>query len=635
MLPAKGKRPFCDYRLPLQRVVLKRGERKKGPLIAYDFETTRIPTFATQEMRVKPLYLTAYGEGGLLLSRPLLRDMAHTAGLLESEFLTDARLKARYVAWNGNRFDVRIVLDAIVEYLPAYAVTPFWAGMAGLRGALVYDRANPKRHWYFLDGIAMTGLTGMPLRDFMPLFAPAYSKGTIEFESVEFNPRDPAHVAYAERDSEGLYHAMIAADKIMFDLTGRGLQVTIGNAGIKFFQSKMPEGAQVWPSPGRAHDLIQKYGKRGGYVFTARSYMGPLWSYDINQAYGAAMRETALPCGFCSATQSFDEDAPGVYVATIARAKKKAHPFYARQICDDPALDGGAVECYGEELRTMLTSDEVRYLREDGWSVRVHEGWVWMGSFTMKAMVDDLEHLRSTCAGGPSGPIGTLAKAIGNHSYGKTGENISNEQYTFAADQPSPDAQLLNPIDPDMRYFWFEIRDGEERRKRYHRPIIAMFVTASVRMKLLRAIDGAPREFIKADTDSVSFNAPIAHLPLSKTVYGAWKEEYAAAPAIVIGKKTYAIRKPLAVEGPQNYTYVVKGLRVRELRYHDFLRWYESGVPPSQPQIQTLSLKRGLGVHSCMYRAQVRRGTNFAGLASVHKRDAARAWWEAAWTRPQ
>lgn len=634
MIAQRIKRPFCDFRQPMQRVVLKRGERKKGPIIAYDFETTRIPRTAAEEMRVRPLYLTAYGAQGLLLSTPLHKDMQRTARIIEEEFLRDDRTKARYVAWNGNRFDVRIVLDCIVEHLPRYVVTPFWAGMAGLRGAMVYDRDDPKRHWFFLDGIAMTGLIGWKLSKFMPLFAPAYAKFALDFEALEFDPKNPDHRLYAERDSEGLYHAMVRVNEILLELTGRGLQVTIGNAGIKYFQSLMPEGVQIWPAPKETQAVIDRYGKRGGYVFTARRFEGLAWSYDINQAYGAAMRETALPCGFCCGARTFSKTQPGVYVVDIERTQKKPHPFYCRRVSDDPRIDGEAVECYGEKITTVITSDEYRYLIQDGWTVAIVRGWIWTASFTMRGMIDDLEALRASCAGGPSGAIGSMIKAIGNNSYGKTGEVVPNEKYTFAATPPTATAQLLAPHDPTMRYFWFEIVDGEERRKRYHRSQIAMFITASVRVKLLYAIDGAPADFLKADTDSVTFCCPIAHLPISASQYGAWKEEYAGAPVLILGKKTYGVRLPIAGEGPTNFSYTVKGLRVKEIRYGDFRRWYDTGTPPEQMQIQTQSIKRGLGVQASMYRAQLRHGTNFAGLASVHKRDIARAWWEGLWSSP-
>jgi hypothetical protein len=111
--------------------------------------------------------------------------------------------------------------------------------------------------------------------------------------------------------------------------------------------------------------------------------------------------------------------------------------------------------------------------------------------------------------------------------------------------------------------------------------------------------------FIKADTDSVAFTRPQAHLDVHPTRYGAWKLEFANRPFIVIGKKAYASIDMQVIHA--------KGLHVKNLSLSDFENWL-NGEPPRQEQLQKQGFRKFIsgGPLFCL---QKRRGTDIAAVA--------------------
>lgn len=614
---------YSDYYKPMERLPLTK-ERRKGALIALDFETTNIPKGRADTMRVKPLYATAWGERGLLLSKRL-NGYGDLAACLASDLFTDERVNCRYVTWNGNRFDFNLIFDAIKDHLfDRYKVELFRASQAGIRGGLVISLADEKKRWYLWDGIAMLGMAKRSLADFTAKFSPELQKRKRphSFDDKPFDPKDPEDIAYAEQDVESLYNALLKAESIIRDITGRGLQMTIGNAGIKYFQTQIPEDTQIWPLPNAWRHKLNESGKRGGFVFTERQYKGPVWQWDVNQAYAAAMREVDLPCGRHARTRKFIRRSPGIYDVTIAHDRTQRFPFYVRVWDEKNNRGDGALETYGDSVRCVITSDEYRYLDERGWNIQIHDGLVWSGSFRMAQMVDTLERYRREAIESDNAPLTEMVKAIGNNSYGKTGEVVPNYKHVMQKEKPTEDAMALDPLDPALIGYWIvpEKRgNGLGTGRRFHRPQIAAFITASVRLKIYRHMEMDPEAFLKADTDSVTYSRPVDGIACDPVEYGKMKTEYAGANAIILGKKVYAVE-----DKPGKWKFVCKGLNTRTLTVQDFERWYEYGEPPKQLQIQTLGPHRGFGEDSPQYKAIERHGTVFEDTKSVQWRRIAR-----------
>lgn len=593
-----------DFRPSLVRAERKRAAQP-AKIIAYDFETTRIEAGTP-----RPLYLTAYSPD--FCFDGAIEGWSELTRYLKTRFLIEANKGCKFVAWNGNRFDAFFIAAALVLETD-FQLRPYMTRSKALRGLrvtrVIDDDGNPidpdhAPSWEFLDGIAMLGLVGVKLEKLLLNFAPDHAKltGVIDFESgEEFDATNPLHREYAMRDSVGLWHAMTRAQEIMLKTFNQPLTVTMGGACIKILQGHMPRGIEVESPIPDLEQIIRAQVVRGGYCYCARRYAGPVWKYDINQAYAAAMREAKFPCG--GALRIAGNPAPDAacFIARItATNPDNKIPFYYRTDIDGHPRS----QFSGTEIReTWITSIEYRQLQAEGWRIKCAEHWRWAGDFNLREYVDKLEVLRTTCDGGPSGPIGTMIKATGNHSFGKTLEAIDPIEFLLAKECP-PDClpyygDGFEPL--DNVYYRLDL---DRRAKAYHQPQIGAFITAQVRMVLRRAVLLAPESWLYADTDCIVFDRDLtAQLDIDPKRYGAWKIEEAGTPYRIIAKKVYA-----QIDGDKRSA---KGLNVKRLSAEDFARWFE-GDEPAQDQIQLNNFFAVL-VGADMYRKQHRRGTRIEG----------------------
>jgi hypothetical protein len=585
-----------------------RHQRKKAPkpsrIIAYDFETTPIAVGTP-----RPLYLTAYSPEfhfeQEIRNRRDCGAMQHLHDILVTHFLTEAHLGVKFVAWNGNRFDAYFIAGALV-FDPRFRLRPFLTKSKALRGlkvTLAEHADDPKAPgWEFLDGIAMLGLAGVKLEKLLENFAPDHKKltGTIDFEGgEEFDARNPKHREYAMRDSIGLWYAMDHAQRIMLDTFGEPLAVTMGGVCIRIFAANIPPAVEIKPLIPDVDSVVRSYVMRGGYCYITRKYHGPVWKYDLNQAYAAAMRESQLPCGeLIRGAGMPNTKRPCYIVRLIATKPGNRVPFYHRA-----EILGRIKSCFSIDTipDTWVTSIEHRQLIAEGWQIKCIEHWTWAGSFDMREFVDKLETLRTTCDGGPAGPIGTMVKATGNHSFGKTAEKIEPLEYVLADECPEDCLPFYGDGDDPLEHVFYRF-DLTQRPKNYHKPQLAAFITAHCRMVLRRAILIKPESWLYADTDCVVFDSDVtASLDIHPKRYGAWKVEEAGTEYMVIAKKVYA---EIGGDKPKRSA---KGLHVRKLTEADFRRWYE-GEAPEQDQVQINNFLAMLDSAE-MYRGQHRKGT--------------------------
>lgn len=528
-------------------------------LIAYDFETTRIEAGCPT-----PLYLTAYGADFHYSNR--LTGVEQLSDVLVNEFLTAENNKCRFVAWNGNKFDAYFIASALL-FNKDYILKPYMTKNQSLRGVKVLHRET-KMHWEFLDGMSMTGIQ-KPLSAFLKTFAPEYLKlDAPDWEKETFNPNKRKHVAYAERDSEGLYHALIKAQQITLDHFAVPLQCTIGKAGIRVFMQHMPEGVTVRDMPYSATSAVRDEVMRGGYCYCNKKYEGPIWKYDINQAYAAAMREAWLPSDRCYYTKAESRYAKCAVYRVEGVKLGNTIPFY----CTDyktkekiQALDS---------FHAWITSLELKQLRLERWHLTVHEGWAWEDGFKMTEYVDKLEDLRVNAPGGSKSAQGEMIKAIGNNSYGKTVERLGGLDIVLSAEKPEGYREYQCSED-EIQHIWFKI--GAPQIRDYHQPQLGAFITAHVRMQVRRAILLNPEDWLYADTDCVMFSSKPVGLDIDPARYGAWKVETEGENYRVIAKKVYA-----NFGASEKHS---KGLNVKKLTDNDFIDWF-NGKAPVQKQVQ-------------------------------------------------
>ena len=570
--------------------ILSRKTAKMRPVayVAYDLETTNIKAGLPE---VK--YLTSYCDDESISIE--VHSSEHLGDILRQRFLTPDRNRTRYVAWNGNRFDVYFIALALMPHSDL-VIRPYLSSKKSLRGLRISEfdptgKLRPKdvRSWEFLDGMAMTGIQ-RPLKDFLKVFAPAYEKQDLDFTKESFDAKNSKHVAYAERDSEGLFHAIKKANAILTENFDAELKPTIGGLGIRIFQAHIPANVLIFSPPASVEKIITRSVMRGGFCYCARKYDGKTWKYDLNQAYAAAMRESKLPTGRCIKTKLFNPYAKAAIYLIDASNDNNIIPFYVK------TLGGNAVFATKKIEQSWIVQSELLQLQKEKWNIKILDGYFWDETFTMKTYVDKLENLRINGEGGTKGALGEIVKSIGNNSYGKTVEKLNGLDLIMAHEQPEGYSEFFDSAGSEINFIWFRI--GEPIAKPYHQPQLGAFITAHVRMVMRKAIMLAPEAWIYADTDCVAFTRPV-ELPINAGIYGTWKLESNGEVYRFIDKKVYS-----TADGKEKKA---KGMNIKNLSLDDFDAWF-SGNPPVQIQIHRESfLKVMRGVP--MFREQKRTGT--------------------------
>jgi hypothetical protein len=545
------------------------------------------------------LFLTAYAPGLIDYCGPI-RSMAHLRAELEQHLLTREMYGARYVAWNGNRFDGFFVAAALARS-SLVRLRPYLTASGSLRGLRVTlasdGDSRTSRAWEFLDGIAMLGLAGMKLERFLAAFAPDHRKMEREsFEARPFDPSDLRDQAYARRDSLGLWHGMTRAEAIMVSTFNEPLRATIGAACVRIFARHIPPGVRVEPLPADPLAILRRYVMRGGYCHLQRPYRGRVWKYDLNQAYAAAMREAGLPDGGVLRGRGAPYAGTAAYMVRLrAELPGNIIPFYYR------TDRGGATRpTFGLDTiaDTWLTDIEHRQLLAEGWRVECFEHVAWPRVFRMQEYVDRLELLRRTCEGGPSGPIGLMVKATGNNSFGKTAEESPALDFLIAADPPEGWHPYYGDGAEPIHHVHYRL--DPKRAKAHHQPQLAAWITAHVRMVVRRAALLAPHSWLYADTDCVMYDRDMtSRLDIDPSRYGAWKIEAEGEPYRLIAKKVYAAEDMSSRSA--------KGLNISRLTSTDFDRWL-AGEAPEQDQLHLGRLLHVLDGAE-MYRPAHRAGT--------------------------
>lgn len=573
---------------PMKRRETQSRERK---MIAYDLETTNIKAGTPT-----PLYVTAFGEN-FQVSKPLKDGFKSLANIIINEFLTEENNRARFIAWNGNNYDIYFIARALLVDTD-YIIQPYLTRSKSLRGCKIVHKDNDKLYWEFLDGISMTGLIGRKLEFFLKTFAPDYQKlDAPNWERETFNPKNPEHVKYADRDSEGLYYGMKAVQEITMENFGLQLQPTIGNLGIKAFVRNMPHQVQVWEPVKRVVDAVRQQAMRGGYCHCNKRYHGPVWKYDLNQAYAAAMRDTPLPAGRCHhVANGADWRIPGIVRITASKADNVI-PFYYRE------MDGKAKFATTVINDTWITTAELKQLIAENWNVEISESYYWEDSFTMIDYVFKLETLRINAPDGVNGATGLIIKSIGNNSYGKTLEEIGGLALVMSLEQPPGYSEYFSE-DDNLQFVWFKFQ--EPLMREYHQPQIGAMITAHVRMEVRRAALLNPQAWLYADTDCVIFSEAV-NLNTHPKLYGRWKEECAGDVYYIIEKKVYA--------DAQAKTKHAKGMNVNRLNLLDFQEWYY-GRPPKQVQTHKNNFVKFV-TGSDMFHEHTKVGQQVAKIASL------------------
>lgn len=569
---------------------------RERPVWCYDLETDPIHSGPVPAPRYFTLSNTS---SRCVVSKPTIGFDALHAAIIE-HMLTPELVGTRFVAYNGNNFDM-LVLTKALEADPDYVIEPYLTRSKQLRGATVRRVDNPKTCWYFSDAIAMFGFQGK-LADFLESFAPEHHK--LHTDVLDFDVNDPEAVRYAENDTTALVAAVEGASRALDSATHMYPQNTIGKLAVKYFQNNLPEDVLIWQPPMGCRDALIR-AKLGGYVNCAGTFYGPVWKVDINQSYAHQMRKP-LPSGRCVHVFREWRGKLGLYHVVLYRSVPDTRvPFYTRPDGTYArAIDGS------EPVRTWVTSVEIEYLRKYGWTVLVGEGYVWSDQFTMKPMVDALEQARMTCPGGPKGPIGKMIKAVGNNAYGKTVEQHDGIRYVQSATCPGEGYIREQAEELCGANIW--LTKEEPKAEDYHRMQLGVFILAYGRVQVMEGAQAGRAFYLYSDTDCNVYAADVSvRLDIDPARYGAWKIEAEAEPYYIVAKKGYwseASHVDLEDGRVKPDHISMKGMHQRDLTSEELAAWFHGGDPPKQMQTQRYNFIKTMTTGQ-MYRATERQAS--------------------------
>ncbi len=590
-------------RYSFKRKRTKRVRRNK--LYTYDLETTLIDE-GTPELKYFTAYIETEKEKILISER--VTSLDELAKILEEKILLPEYKGAKFIAHNANKFDVYFVMPALesLGYLIEIIGQPGKSPCA----FIVSDQENPKMKWFFQDSMRMTGIQ-KKLEDFVESFAPGYVKTDIGLATgTEFDPYNPVHIKYAENDVIILHEAINNFENLLIEKFGLASGMTIGGAAIKSMEMFLPKKTDqgndlcIWNPPPECMEAVRESGYRGGYCWCMGIYEGECHKWDLNQAYGAAMREATLPAGRCVNTFYYRENKCGFYHVNAHCDNKNKIPFYYRN------FETGKQYFSAKEINDgVIGNNEYDQLISEGWEIEILNGWYWTDTFSLIEWVNELEKLRFSDPEGPSGPIGLMAKALGNNAYGKTVEILQGLDIIYSS-KPVPGYIPYQEENPNYKNILCKKSDRDTYRG-YHKPQLGGIITEYVRMVVRRAALLAGDNFLYADTDCIAAKEPIEGLDVDSRRYGAWKLEGAYVLSIFVEKKIYAIKdkkkkdKETGVETLE-WDVKFKGLRHDNVGLEDIIN-AQNRRPVTKTQLQRNSVMKVLA-GSPMFRSVSKTG---------------------------
>lgn len=397
-------------------------------------------------------------------------------------------------AHNGGEYDYLYLIDPIRNAI----------GQGEIAEASPVTRDTTTIGWRVTTGRNRTDLRDayalLPsgLKALAASFAPDLPKLDIGLaDGVTFDPEDPAHRAYAERDTIALLAVLTRFRAILAEQFGGALPSwSVASTALRAWSLTLRPGERYRPL-GDAFVPLVRAGYRGGIVHVGSiEWITDAITLDFNSMYPTAMREGGVPCGVPWRVRSLDRRRPGFYDVTVTVARETPFTFLGYRQGEHHSWPTGT-------FRTVLTSHEIEAGERRGARFEVHGGIVWprlLHPFTR--YVDRIEDLRAQ-----GGAASTVGKFMGNGLYGKFGSRPVRDEWVLSADRPGPDwtPPPYDATDADEieAHRWLWVRTDQPLAAPYLLPHWAAWITASARLRLL---DLAERvgSVAYADTDSVT-----------------------------------------------------------------------------------------------------------------------------------
>jgi hypothetical protein len=440
-------------------------------------------------------------------------------------------------AHNGAGYDFKYLLDAESLILPqGWQYHPISTAMTDIGMKLVRNKEVVELHdFYKIAPAKLEKLTEM--------FDVRHKKliGAIDFETEQYNPKNPKHREYLLHDCLGYYEVIEAFTKIWTEHFGTPLGWTTPASAMKAWKAKIPEGHVYF----RMHSEYRDYFREcyyGGYNYPGYNSWKQtgdetLIGWDVNSMYPAMMLQ-GVPVGQPTHTTKYISGLPGFYSIHAIVPDDTPMPIL-------PYTNVKAQRFFPTgEFDTKCTSVEIDRARELGYTITVKEGYFFQKT---EKIFDEIIKICMEIRLNPKYQgtvIEYIAKLVQNALYGKFGSSEWNTKYIVSEAMPDGD-DWMNAVD----IFTGEILEKvwqrfEEVDVPYLHPEWAAWITALARVTLSQLAEQFAQrgKLVYIDTDSVkALVKPSDNIAVDEDPhrYGAWKRELEADEWYCAGPKTY------------------------------------------------------------------------------------------------
>lgn len=350
-----------------------------------------------------------------------------------------------------------------------------------------------------------------------------------------FDPQNPDHRAYAQRDADGLVAVLVRYRAMLHDLFGVAPGWSAAATALRAWRNTH-DGSYSTPPPQAA--MLARHAYFGGMVrlSTTRPTLD-MATIDINSMYPYVMRQFGVPDGTCVQVTRFVNNRPGIYRVRVTVPDSEAFTFL-------PHRDAHSVLSWPTgTFETSITSDELLEAKRASYRIEIVDGWVWERIvYPFGEFVDKIEQLRAN-----GGAVAFVGKITGNSLYGKFGAKPTHDDWRLSADCPGPGWTMpaFDMSDPDnaTRYAGLWVYKDRPLHADYLAPHWAAWITAHARLYLRQlAWAVGPGAVSYADTDSLTIPARLLDtLPAGTlgTRFGQAKVERRWSVFVPLAPKVY------------------------------------------------------------------------------------------------
>ena len=418
------------------------------------------------------------------------------AGLWRHVLVHESREHANreHVWWahNGGEYDYVYLFDSAKADAAARqaVVHPVMRGqsMIGFRVTKGHHRTDLRDSYALLPA---------SLRDLAAQLAPELPKLDIGLAAgVTFDPGDPVHREYAERDVTALLAVLVRFRAITSERFGGTLPSwSAASTALRAWQQTLDPDMSYAPGHARANALARA-GYYGGMVHlgSVAKHRG-VATVDVNSMYPSVMRDGGVPAGWSRPVTRYIDGQPGFYIVTVDVPRDQPFTFLPYR---DPA---GVLAWPTGRFRTVISSLEIDAARARGITVTIERGSVWQRvDHPFGRYVDIIASLRAE-----GGAMATVGKLLGNGLYGKFGAKPTSDEWCISEASPGRDwwPAADDPEDRSLDGLWR--RGGVPNRAPYLLPHWAAWITAGARLRLVELAEAiGAADVIYTDPDSLT-----------------------------------------------------------------------------------------------------------------------------------